>query len=773
MTAANLSAAASGTFPIQLTSFVGRKREVSELADLLVGARLLTLTGPGGSGKTRLAIELTTNSADKFPDGAWLVELAAISEPALVPSALARGVGIDLGSGKPALEALLDHLAKRRALILVDNCEHLVNAVVQAIDPLLRRCPALTVLATSREVLRVPGETAWLVPSLELPVPGPSPPLEELRHYDAVRLFEERARLARSSFSITVENAATVTAICRRLDGMPLAIELAASRVGVMPVAEIEARLDDRFRLLVGSDRGPVARHTTLRAAMDWSHDLMTDDERRLLRRLAVFSGGFTLGAAEAVCGGEGLAANEVLAVLSRLVEKSMVSIKDDRYDLLQTVREYAAEQLQASSELETFSGRHREHFLSLTQRRYENSHLRNTALNAELDNLREALDASLPDHVESGLRMACGLREVWSERGHVEEARHWLGRLMPRHTKPDPLRAEVLLMACWFAALHGDVAVARSTVVEALAIARNLDDRGLLAKALYRAATVALYLDEDYATASQLLEEGLPIARALGDSYRNASIVNGLGLVAFNTGQLDAARSLFEESREIARAGGHEGAAGIAIANLALTALEHGDIQSAADWAREATLITSRLGNLRELAGALSNVAGVAASTARPRQALELAGAISALRAQSGILPLVLEQRASDGWLEPARAALGPEQANAAWERGRSMALGNAVELALAISDYRSTKDSRPPGPLTSREVQVAALVAEGFGNREIATRLFISVRTAEYHVEQIRNKLGFHSRSQIAAWITARMATPRPPAETDRKNR
>jgi non-specific serine/threonine protein kinase len=773
MTEANPLAAPSSKFPIQLTSFVGRERELSELAKLLVGTRLLTLTGPGGSGKTRLALELTAISADKYPDGVWLIEFAPINEPALVPSALARGVGLHLGSRRPALEALFDHLAKRRALILVDNCEHLVNAVVQAIDPLLRRCPALTVLATSREILHVPGETAWLVPSLELPVPGPSPPLEELRHYDAVRLFEERAHQARSSFSITVENATTVSVICRRLDGMPLAIELAAARIGVMPLAEIHARLDDRFRLLVGSDRGPVARHTTLRAAMDWSHDLMADDERRLFRRLAVFSGGFTLVAAEAVCAGDGLAADEVLAVLSRLVEKSMVSILDDRYDMLQTLREYATKWLQAGNELDRFRGRHCEHFLSLTQRRYENSHLRNSALNAELDNLRAALEASIPDHIELGLQIACGLREVWSERGHVEEAGHWLERLLPLHTQPDPLRAEALVMACWFAVLQGDLNAARSTMAEALALARRFNDGPLLAKALYRAATVALFLDEDYATASHLLEQGLPIARALGDSYRIASIVNGLGLVAFYTGQLDAARSLFEESREIALAGGHDGPAGIAIANLALIALEEGDIQAAAEWGREATLITSRLGNLREMAGALSNMAGVAASSARPRQALELAGAISALLAESGILPLALQQRSLDRWLGPARAALGPERTKAAWERGRSMALEEAVELAITLSNDRSIDSSVPRGPLTDREMEVATLVADGFGNREIATRLFISVRTAEYHVEQIRNKLGFHSRSQVAAWITARTAVPRPLAETDRKNR
>ena len=468
MTTPNPSAAPRSKFPIQLTSFVGRKRELSELAKVLEGTRLLTLTGPGGGGKTRLAMQLTTTSAANYPDGTWLIELAPISEPTLVASGLARGVGLDPGSGRPAMEALLDHLSQRRALVLVDNCEHLIDAVAAAIDQLLRRCPALTVLATSREVLHVPGETAWLVPSLSLPVPGLSPPLEELRHFDAVRLFEERARLARSSFSITIANAATVSSICRRLDGIPLAIELAAARVGVMPLAEIQARLDDRYRLLVSSDRGPVARHTTLRAAMDWSHDLMTGDERRLFRRLAVFSGGFTLTAAKAVCGGDGLAADEVVAVLSRLVEKSLVLFREDRYDLLQTVREYAAERLRAGSELATFRGRHREYFLSLTQRGYETRDARVSALNPELDNLRAALDASIPDNAESGLRMAFGLREVWSERAHVEEARHWLDRLLPLHIKPDLLRAEALTMAAWFACIQLDLEAADRTSGEA-----------------------------------------------------------------------------------------------------------------------------------------------------------------------------------------------------------------------------------------------------------------------------------------------------------------
>lgn len=771
MTAPNPVTAPRSNFPIQLTSFVGRELELSELAELLTGARLLTLTGPGGGGKTRLALELTAISADNYRDGAWLIELASIREPALVPSALARGVGLELGSARPALETLLEHLAQRRALVLVDNCEHLVDAVAGTIDLLLRHCPAVTVLATSREVLHVSGETAWLVPSLSLPVPGPSPPLEELRHFDAVRLFEERARLARSSFSITSDNAATVSAICCRLDGIPLAIELAAARVGVMPLAEIQARLDGSFRLLVGSGRASVARHATLRAAMDWSHDLMTDDERRLFRRLAVFSGGFTLAAAEAVCGDKGLAADQVLAVLSRLVEKSMVLVRDDRYDLLQTIREYAAEWLQAGSELATFRSRHREYFLSLTQRGYESKDARVGALNPELDNLRAALGASIPDHVESGLRMAFGLREVWSERAHVEEARHWLERLLPLHTKPDPLRAEALTMATWFACIQLDLEAADRTAGEALALARRFNDGRLLAEALYRAAQAAL-IAEDYPSARRHLEEGIPIARAHGDAYRIAGLLNGLGVVALNTRQLDTARSLFEESLEVARAGGEEGAAGLAIGNLAVSALEQGDIESAATRAREAMLIATWLGNLRQLAGALTITAAVAASRARPRQALELAGASSALVAESGIL-LVLRPRLLDGWLGPARAALGPEQADAARERGRSMSLEEAVELALALLDERSDDGSLPHGPLTDREMEVAALVAEGFGNREIGTRLFISVRTAEYHVEQIRNKLGFHSRSQIATWITARTALPPPPARTKRKNR
>src|SRR6267143_3940320 len=353
--------------PTQTTTFIGRKRELASAVERLQTTRLLTLTGPGGSGKTRLALHLAAAVLDRYPDGVWLVELAPVTDPAGVARAVAAAVHIGEQPGRPVVDQISAALRKRQLLLLLDNCEHLIDACAALTDALLHSCPLLTILATSREGLNVPGEALMPVPSLRVPDSDIVPPLDELRAYEAVSLFVDRCTSYQPAFALTNENAADIIRICRRLDGVPLALELAAARVRVLSVAQVASRLDDRFRLLTGGSRTVLARQQTLRAMIDWSYDLLTDSERLLLRRLSTFVGGWSLEAAEAVCAGDGIEREAILDLLAHLVDKSLVAMQDRggvaRYGMLETIREYAREKLVDSGEADALRRRHYEHF--------------------------------------------------------------------------------------------------------------------------------------------------------------------------------------------------------------------------------------------------------------------------------------------------------------------------------------------------------------------------------------------------------------------------
>ncbi|MGH2352814.1 MAG: ATP-binding protein, partial [Chloroflexota bacterium] len=407
--------------PLQLTSFVGRERELPAVRDLLAEHRLVTLTGPGGTGKTRLALQVAADVLPAYPDGVWLVALAALADPALVPHAVAQAVGVREEPGRPLLGTLADALRPKRLLLVLDNCEHLLDACAHLADALLRACPHLRVLATGREALGIAGETAWRVPSLGLPDARHLPPVEVLSQYEAVRLFIDRALAVQPGFRVTNQNALAVVQVCARLDGIPLAIELAAARVRVLPVEQLLVRLEDRFRLLSGGSRTALERHQTLRAAVDWSYDLLTEPENAVFARLAVFAGGFTLDAAEAVCAGDGIEAVEVLDLLTHLVDKSLAVVDEQpdgtaRYRLLETLRHYAREKLAAREEADTVRAQHATHYLALAEQ--ADPELRGPRgagwldrLRRDLDNMREALAwAEAGGEAELGLRLAAAL---------------------------------------------------------------------------------------------------------------------------------------------------------------------------------------------------------------------------------------------------------------------------------------------------------------------------------------------------------------------------
>jgi predicted ATPase/DNA-binding SARP family transcriptional activator len=515
--------------PQQLTSFVGRERELAEAAALLRNSRLLTLTGAGGCGKTRLALELAGQRRGDFADGVWSVELAALGEPELIGPAIAQALDTRLASDRAPEIALAGHIGDRQQLLLLDNCEHLVEPIAHLAEALLRRCPRLTVLATSREPLRVPGEVTWRVPSLSLPkMVDHSLPSESLEA-ESVRLFSARAAQAAPGFELDEDNAIAVAALCHRLDGMPLAIELAAARVSVLTPAQIVERLDDSLDLLSAGSRTAMTRQQTLRATLAWSFELLDGDEQVLLRRLAVFAGSFGLEAAEDVCAEPPLQRSEAVAVLGRLIDKSLVHVEEGfgerRYRLLETVRQYAAEQLREAGERSAFERRHRDWYVELAESDPTPAgdlpaRDRLRRLDLERDNLRAALASALADDPQVSLRLAVGLWRFWLMRGYLAEAYRWLAASLAAAPEPTAVRARALLAVCLVGLRRGVHERIHEFGAESVAIFRELDDHAGMfdaveVSAAYRAIVsgeedIEALLDEHGA----LVVDDLPTAR-------------------------------------------------------------------------------------------------------------------------------------------------------------------------------------------------------------------------------------------------------------------
>jgi predicted ATPase/DNA-binding SARP family transcriptional activator len=573
--------------PVQLTRFIGREREMAEVRRLLASTHLLTLTGAGGCGKTRLALQAAASVLEEFPDGVWLVELAPLVDPTLVPQAVAAVLGVREQPGRSVAETLLDRLRPRFLLLVLDNCEHLLTAVAQLAERLLRACPHLRILATSREGLNIVGEQMFRVPPLPVPpdvdrgswivgrpngllpqrstIPDPA---SDLLQYEAVQLFVDRAGASQPGFAVTAGNAPAVAQVCRRLDGIPLAIELAAARVRVLPVEQIHARLDDMFRLLTGGSRTALPRQQTLRAAIDWSYELLTEAERTLLRRLSVFAGGWTLEAAEGVCAGDGIEAWEVLDVLTGLVDKSLVIVDEQgeqpRYRLLETVRQYGRERLLEAGEEAAVRGRHRDWCLALAEQGAlpgESERAWYDRLEREHDNLRAALAWSkVQGQGEVGLRLGGALPWFWERRGYWTEGREQLAGLLalPGAQARTAVRAEALYGAGWLAHDQGEYGPAQALIEEGLAIFRELGDKGGIATSLGGLGKVAHH-QGDYGAARALYEECLTIQRELGNKGGNVLTRTGLGGVARAQGDYGAARAIFEEALAIHRERGNK----------------------------------------------------------------------------------------------------------------------------------------------------------------------------------------------------------------------
>lgn len=555
-------ATARHNLPVEVTSFVGRERELADVKERLAASHLLTLTGSGGCGKTRLALRVAAEVLDAYPDGIWLVELAPLSDPTLVPQAVALALDVREVPGRPLPATLAEHLEGRAILVVLDNCEHVLDACARIAEALLRACPRLRLLATSRERLGIGGEVVARVTPLTLPEPGHAS-LAELARSEAVRLFVERAEAVRPGFALTEGNAAAVAEICRRLDGIPLALELAAARAAVLSPEQIARHLGDRFRLLTTGSRTALPRHQTLRALVDWCHALLSDKERILFRRLAVFAGGWTLAAAEAVAG---IGRDEVLDLLMGLVDQSLVLVEERgdeaRYRLLETLRDYAREKLDASGETCAVRAAHAAYYAAWTggpgpsavelpiKRAFA---LPPATVAGEADNLRAALDYFLDQgEAEAGLGLAARIYHLWFLRGPREEGRAWLRRLLARPTPVlAPSRAAALFAAGWLARFQGDLAEAGAVFAEAATLAGARGDHQGRACAQTQLGVVA-FMRGELAQARTELEEGARLVREADAPAALLQSLVRLGHLAVAQGDLMGARAALVEGRTV-----------------------------------------------------------------------------------------------------------------------------------------------------------------------------------------------------------------------------
>ena len=755
----------AGNLPAEATSFVGRRRELVELRKKLASARLVSLVGPGGVGKSRLALRAVTDLGRGFAGGAWWVEFAEVRDPALVANAALAALDLRDQAGTEPVVLLLAYLKDQELLLVLDNCEHLLDAAARLAGEIVRGAPGVRIIATSREPLSVGGEHVLPVPPLELP-PHAEERLQRLRQNEAVMLFVERADAASGTFELNESNRGAVAELCRHLDGLPLAIELAAVRTRVLSVEQVLDRLADRFALLTGGSRAALPRHQTLETAIDWSYDLLTPAEQRLMRCLCVFTGRFTLEDVEAITGSEA-----VLEDLSSLVDKSLVIKEDARgvacYRLHETMREYAARKLQEAGDKDTVERRCTDYYVKTAQRMALQARLRLPEwlawVDLEIDNMRAVLRRCLIEgDSRNGIQLATSLAWFWITRATTEGVR-WLDELLASGPgNPETLGWSYFIRG-FLAVLQGNYQAARPVLEKAMTASREAKQPIQLASSLSMASIAAMMAGERDA-AQQFLAEADSLASELDDVPTVVGVLQARALNALFVGDFETLRVVSTEGARLSREVGDVYAQHMMNLNLGGAAMLSGDLEESkarySESLRSAYRIDDRIGQYYLLAA----LAYHRALAGRAKEAAQLLGASEAIRTGAGatlmpaMAPVVMQAQ------DAAATALGRLRYEAEMELGRHLSRDTAVGLALEEPVGKEIAvgiNGDGLEVLPKREAEVARLIADGLSNKQIGARLFISERTVDSHVRGILNKLGFNTRAQIAAWVSS--TTPR----------
>ncbi len=685
----------ASNLPIPVTTFLGREQELARLIEEIAKHRLVTLVGPGGIGKTRLAFEAARSLVGRYADGVWMVGLSGLDDGELVPQSVAAALGIELDERAEPEQAVADALRDRELLLLLDNCEHLIDACASLVQRLLHTCSGLSIMTTSREALRVRGERRW--PVTPLPLPSTSDSLPKIARNDAVRLFVDRVRWHQTDFSVAEANAPSICQICRRLDGIPLALELAAARADVLTPRQLTERLEHTLDLLTGGDRTATPRQQTLRGALDWSYQLLSGEEQLLFRRLAIFAGGWTLEMAESVCSDDGIAANDVVRLLAQLGEKSLLQVDlsgdEARYRLLEPVRQFASERLHASGEVEILQERHARCCLALAEEAEPNLTGPNQAIwlnrvASEQDNLRAALvffDAS--GDRGSALRLAGALGRFWWTQGYIAEGQRWLSRTLEA-TKGEygAERMKAVNAAFTMAHRRGEYAVARSLAHECLMLAQQHDDRAGVGWALTQLGMVAAETGGDQ---QALLEQSLEIFREVGDTRGTAEVLNMLGEIKRTQGDDHIAAQLYEESLTLWQDLGDEQYISTVLHNLGRVAGHQGDFRQAASLLLDSLTGFQNLHINNGVALCLRGLAGVAVELDRLEVAARFLGAAEAISESTGVVEDSADRAQTQSAVAAAQAGLEEAQFAASWTAGKALSMEAAIRDAVDFVDH------------------------------------------------------------------------------------
>ena len=757
--------------PAELTSFVGRRNELSEVKRLLATTRLLTLTGSGGAGKTRLALRAAAEMARSFPDGIWLASLASIEDPELVVQAVFGALGLQDTSSGWSLSTLSHYLAGKHLLLVLDNCEHLLDSCAVLAVSLLKSCPQLRVLATSRQALGTTAETRMRVPPLSLPAEGASLTAEQIATYEAVALLSDRAVAVLPSFRVNRANSASVLKLCRRLDGMPLALELAAVRLEGMTVEQVVNGLEAELPVLAGGARGVDARQRTLDATIGWSYRLLDERERWLWARLSVFTGGFDEAAATLICSGSELPADHVSVNLASLVEKSIIQRDSGRrpvrYSMLETVRKYGRQKLRDLGEEVAVQRRHRDWVLQLARAAHAYDDLEVEAfdrIQLELDNVWSALDfcRRQPGEVVAGVEICRQLHPYFWSRGPLGDVRRMLDAFYPLTAENSLARGWCLFTMGMLAGAQSDAAVAQPMAAECLRIGRENGDAELIGSGLAATLFTSVYVHQESE------EDLLSLAEAIIDYGRSAgqwsSVAVGIGWVCrirLSQGDLDAAVEAGETALAMCREHDELFLRGIILSNMAEVRRRRGELDQAEALAREGAAGQHALGSRRGLALLADPLAWMACDRGADARAATLLGYAQSLRESIMVALLPVHHDRHQACEQAARGRLGDAAFARAFDLGATMSDAEAIAFVLDQAPASPpaasspTANNWPASILTRREMEIAHLIATGLTSRQIAGRLFISERTVTTHVTNILNKLGLSSRIQLAGWV------------------